>query len=289
MALFCVFTPTYNRAYTLTRLYESLKKQTFSDFVWTITDDGSTDDTDQLIQSFIREGILDIRYNRCANGGKTRAVIAGAQHSDEELFLCVDSDDWLTEDALSRFHEKWEKVKSDESVAGMIALRGYSNGEIIGTRMPKGLSRTNAWDLYYRYRFKGDCIHVYRTAIFNKYPAPVAEGEKFISEGWTIHHIAREYDVELIDDVLYLGDYLPDGLSRNVRELTKNNPIGYSRSKAFDYEMSHSIWLKFYNSALYMVGCMLAKRRNAVKNAPNRAMAIIAIPAAWVLLKTVFK
>lgn len=289
MALFCVFTPTYNRAYTLPRLYESLKRQTFTDFVWVVTDDGSTDNTDELLQGFMREGMIEIRYNHCENGGKTRAVVTAAKESSEELFMCVDSDDWLTDDALEIFHRKWETIKDDQTIAGMIALRGLSAENTIGTRMPSGITRTNAWDLYHKYHFKGDCIHVYRTEVFNKYPAPVAEGEKFLSEGWTINHIAREYDIELIDNIVYIGDYLPDGLSRNVRKLTKSNPIGYYRSKAFDYEMSHSLYLKIYNSILYMVGCMLAKKQGAIRDAPNSFLAALSIPAAWLLIKTVYK
>ena len=49
-----VFTPTYNRGYILNKLYESLKKQTVNKFEWLIVDDGSTDQTEQLVQSWIK-------------------------------------------------------------------------------------------------------------------------------------------------------------------------------------------------------------------------------------------
>lgn len=289
MALFCVFTPAYNRAYTLTRLYESLKRQAFTDFVWVITNDGSTDGTDEVVQGFINEGILDIRYNRCENGGKTRAVAAAAEASHEELFICIDSDDWFTDNALSILNSTWQRVKSDQSIAGMIALHGLSAEQTVGTHMPSGVTRTNAWDLYYKYHFKGDCVHIYRTEIFKQYPAPVAEGEKYLSEAWTFNHIAQLYDVVLIDEIVHIGEYLPDGLSRNVRQLTKDNPISYSRSKAFDYEMSHTLYQKMYSSILYMVGCILAKKKHAIKDAPNSFLAVLSVPVAWILLKTVFK
>jgi glycosyltransferase involved in cell wall biosynthesis len=47
---FTVFSSTYNRAHTLPYVHESLKHQTFQDFEWLIVDDGSTDETQELIK-----------------------------------------------------------------------------------------------------------------------------------------------------------------------------------------------------------------------------------------------
>lgn len=287
MYQFCVFTPTYNRAYTLERLFKSLKRQTYQNFEWVVLDDGSTDGTNGMVFRFIADGSIPITYLRTENRGKTRAVNQGIELCRDELFICVDSDDWLDDRALQVFHEKWEGVKCDSSIAGMIALHGNPDGSPVGGRMPRGVARTNAWDLYNKYHFKGDAIHVYRSEIFRSYPAPVADGEKFLSEGYAIHEIAKKYDVALIDEVLHLGEYLPDGYTNNVRKLTKDNPKGYMLVKKQSIEMSQSILQKGYNTILYEVGCLLAGE-SPIAGAPSKALAVVCLPFAFLLRCTVY-
>lgn len=289
MPYFCVFTSTYNRSHTLGKLYESLKRQTFRDFVWVITDDGSTDDTGDLVRSFIEEGVLDIRYRWVENAGKSRALTRAAAECGEDLFLCIDSDDWFTDDALQVLYDTWQTIKQDDSIAGMVALHGTPDGEPVGTRMPAGLRRVRFWDLYARHHFKGDCFHVYRPEVFNRYPAPEIEGEKHVPESWVFNHISQHYDVYLIDEVLTIGEYLPDGLSNNVWKVIKSNPVGYYMTKAFNYELSETLYQKFYNSVCYMFGCMLAGRKRAISDAPSKPMAVIATLPAFILTKTLFR
>ena len=103
-----VFTPTYNRRELLTRAYKSLTKQTIKDFEWLIVDDGSTDHTDDEVKKWIDDGIIHIRYHYRENGGKMRAHNTGVGLADTELFLCLDSDDYLVENAVEfalDFHE----------------------------------------------------------------------------------------------------------------------------------------------------------------------------------------
>ena len=90
-----IFTPTYNRANTLGRLYESLKIQSNQDFEWLIVDDGSSDDTQALIDSFIEEQILSIRYIKQSNAGKQAAWNNAVLNAQGEFFCGVDSDDAL--------------------------------------------------------------------------------------------------------------------------------------------------------------------------------------------------
>lgn len=59
---YSIITPTYNRAKTLPRLYESIKNQTFKNFEWIVGDDGSTDDTENLIKGFKKDAPFKIRY-----------------------------------------------------------------------------------------------------------------------------------------------------------------------------------------------------------------------------------
>ena len=289
MAKICVFTATYNRVQTLPVLYESLKRQSFRDFIWVVTDDGSTDGTADLIQSYIDENAIEIRYKWVENAGKSRALNNAANECEEELFLCIDSDDWFTDNAFEVLLRTWEQVEDDATIAGMVALHGNPDGSPVGTRMPEGLKRAPFWDLYAKHHFKGDCFHVYRSEVFKQFPTPDIEGEKHVPESWTFNHISQKYDVALIDEVLTIGEYLPDGLSHNVWQNIKNNPVGYYTSKAFNYTLSDTLYLKFYNSVCYMFGCMLAGKKNAIADAPSRVMAVVAALPAFVLTKTLFK
>lgn len=289
MSLFCVFTPTYNRAYTLERLYDSLVNQTCKDFTWLIVDDGSTDNTPQLVQSFIGRNEMRISYIRTENRGKSRALNTGITLCSDELFFCVDSDDWLTPDALEILKDRWDIVKDDKSIGGMLALRGIDSEHPIGTGIPHGLTRDNVWSLYFQHGFHGDAAHIYRTEVFRRYPSEVAPGEKFISEGWTVYQIAEKYDVSLINRIIYIGGYLSDGYTSNVRKLTKDNPIGYYRFKLLCLRMPSSFLLKQMNTILFMTGHKLAHNSFGIEKAPNKFMAFIGVIPAWILVKTVYR
>ena len=98
-----VFTPTYNRAYIIENLYRSLQRQTVKDFEWLVIDDGSTDNTQELFDKWIsEENAFPIRYYKQRNGGKCRAINRALDLAQGELFFTVDSDDYLTKDALEK-------------------------------------------------------------------------------------------------------------------------------------------------------------------------------------------
>ena len=109
---FTIFTPTYNRADLLKKLYESLKNQSFKNFEWLIVDDGSTDNTCETIQGFQEENIIDIRYIKKENGGKQRAYNVGVENAKGELFICLDSDDIYVENGLEIILKYWEKWRA---------------------------------------------------------------------------------------------------------------------------------------------------------------------------------
>ena len=76
-----IFTPTYNRGYTLERLYESLCRQTRKDFEWVVVDDGSTDNTKQMVDRWRRTNRFPIRYIYQENRGKPSAHNLGAENA----------------------------------------------------------------------------------------------------------------------------------------------------------------------------------------------------------------
>jgi glycosyltransferase involved in cell wall biosynthesis len=151
MATVCVFTPTYNRAYVLPKLYKSLVSQTSHDFSWLVVDDGSTDNTAELVHGWQAEGLVPITFIRQENGGKQRATNTGMEHCKDELFFVVDSDDYLVPTAIEQVVEVWQGARNDATLAGIVALRGSDEETPLGTHMPAGVSRVKMWDLLHKY------------------------------------------------------------------------------------------------------------------------------------------
>ena len=175
-----IFTPTFNRAYTLHKCYESLLRQTCKNFIWLIIDDGSTDNTKELVNSWINENKINIRYYYQENKGMHGAHNTAYKLIDTEINTCIDSDDYMTDDAVEKINDFWEKNRNDE-LAGFVALDAYENGEIIGTKFPENLKSTTYFDIYNKYKVKGDKKFIYRSELTKLYPYPIFEGEKYVS------------------------------------------------------------------------------------------------------------
>lgn len=289
MATVCVFTPTYNRAYTLPKLYESLADQTSRDYSWLIVDDGSTDNTKELVQGWQETGTVPITYIHQENGGKQRAVNVGMEHCKDELFFVVDSDDYLVPTAVEQIVDVWNTVRDDQTLAGIVALRGTDEDTPLGTRMPAGISRVKMWDLLHKYHFAGDTSLIHRTDIVRQHPYQVAPGEKFIAESSAFYAIDDEYDMYTYDHVLTICHYLPDGLTHNFVENTKKNPIGYMRHKRDSARRSTNLRDKCRETTLYLVGCMLAHHRGGVREAPSVPIAVLCYLPAKLARVTVFR
>ena len=149
-ATLTIFTPAYNRAYTLHKCYESLKKQTNKDFEWLIIDDGSTDNTRELVQSWIEENLIPIKYHYQKNQGMHGAHNSAYELIDTKLNVCIDSDDYMPDDAVEKILKFWEENQSEE-IAGIAALDAYESGEVIGTTFPKDLKTSTSFDMYYKH------------------------------------------------------------------------------------------------------------------------------------------
>ena len=131
-----IFTPAYNRGDTLSRLYESLKKQSNKSFQWVVVDDGSVDNTRELIESWKKENILNIIYVYQENSGKMRAINRGVEFAEGEFFFIVDSDDYITEDAVETIILEGEKLP--KNMGGMIFRKiNIATGEITGKPYPQ--------------------------------------------------------------------------------------------------------------------------------------------------------
>ena len=225
-----IITPTYNRAYILPKCYESLVNQTIKDFEWIVVDDGSTDDTENLINSFIKENKIDIKYVKKENGGKPSAHNLGAEYAAGEMFLCLDSDDILTEDAVEVAKNFWQNSHTD-GITGILAKRGsIKNKEQICSSWNENLKSSTMYNLFNELGFSGDTALFFKTEILKQEKFPSFIGEKFIPETALYSDIDKHGKMLLLDKVLYLTEYLPDGLTYNYHKLLKNNPYGTAYS-----------------------------------------------------------
>ncbi len=189
-----VFTPTYNRGYCLERLFESLLHQTYHNFEWVIVDDGSTDCTQELIQSFQEQQIFfPIIYKKTENGGKHRAINKGMQLVGGEIVFLVDSDDWLREDALESIAKMDASIPEIEKhkYAGIQGLCVHTDGELVGRTFSGDYLDCTAIECR-KYNIYGDKAEAYYTNIIKRYPFPEIEGEKFVTERLVWNKIAHD-------------------------------------------------------------------------------------------------
>ena len=196
--IFTIFTPTYNRAYLLSKLYESLKSQSFKDFEWLIVDDGSTDGTRDMVDGWTNEGLLNIRYYYQENGGKHRAINKGVPLASGEWFFIVDSDDYLPDNSLEIANKWMKSVENNESFAGVSGMRRI-NGNV-----PKvNFEVLDLSPLRINEYIRVDKAEIFKTAILKKYPFPDIPGEKFCAEGLIWSRIGLRYKLRYFNEVIY--------------------------------------------------------------------------------------
>lgn len=222
--LVTVFTPTYNRAYILPVLYESLKKQSCKDFEWLVVDDGSTDNTYNLFVNWQSENIVPIRYFKQPNGGKHRAINYGIKEAKGELFFIVDSDDILPPASIQIIIGQYLPIKNDMSFGGICGLRAYHSGERIGGECDFGILDCTSLDFRFKYHIKGDMAEVIRTNVFKEFPFPEIEGERFCPEALVFNRIATKYKLRYFYKKVYMCEYLDDGLTASIVKVRMKSP-----------------------------------------------------------------
>jgi glycosyltransferase involved in cell wall biosynthesis len=223
--LITVFTPTYNRAKLLKRLYDSLCVQTFTDIEWLIVDDGSADNTEEIVNGFIAENKIDIKYIKQQNGGKHRAINHGVREAKGELFFIVDSDDWLPEDSLETINKYYQGIKNNKSFAGISGLDGFADGSFVGDSLPQDVMDCSLLDIEYKYHINGDMSEVYTTEVMKEFPFPEYENEKFCPEDLVWHRIAMKYNLRYMNKVIYIAEYQPDGITNSIVKVRMDSPM----------------------------------------------------------------
>ena len=225
-----VFTPTYNRAYIIEKLYQSLQRQTVTDFEWLVVDDGSIDNTEDLFKKWIKENNkFPIRYYKKENGGKHRAVNYALPLAEGELFFIVDSDDFLTDNSIELLIQMRNTLAevSDKKYCGVVGCKGYENGKIVGSTF--GGEYIDCLSIERsKHNIEGDKAEAFFTEVLRKYPFPEFEGEKFVTEAAVWDKMALDgYYLRYFNKTIYICEYLEDGLTNQGLDLYYKNPKGY--------------------------------------------------------------
>ena len=271
-----IFTPTYNRANLLPRLYNSLKHQTNKDFTWMVIDDGSTDNTSEVISHFTDVHITYVRNN---HGGKHRAHNTGVKLCKTELFVCVDSDDYLSDLAVEKILNRWSKVKKYRQIAGIVSPRqqnGYrpvlpcNNGDV-----------TTLHELYNK-GFVGETTLAFRTEVLQEFPFPEFEGENFITEAVVYDRIDCKYQLSCLSDWLTIGQYQEDGLTAKSMALMIQNPNGWALFFNQRSATLPTLKKRVKAAGQYLTFAKMAHQRHILPNAIKPHYVLASIP--WALL-----
>lgn len=229
MTTLTIFTPTYNRAYTITNLYKSLKRQTSKDFEWLVVDDGSADNTAELIEGFISEACLDIKFIRKENGGKHTAANVALEKASGEIFFVVDSDDYLSDNAVERILHHYSEIEDKEDFCGVCGLKAFFNGDVIGSEIDYSILNTTIIDYRFYRKVEGDKADVFKTNILREYKFPTHVDEKWCPLSIVWNRFGSKLKVRYFNEVLYYADYRDDGISLNRNATRRNSPRATSQ------------------------------------------------------------
>ena len=270
-----IFTPAYNRAYILHLGYEALLRQTCQDFEWLIIDDGSTDNTRELVAGWIKENKIPIRYHYQENQGMHGAHNTAYRLITTELNTCIDSDDYMPDDAVEKIVTFWKKHSSNE-VAGIIGLDADFQGNIIGTTFTEKQTTLGG---FYAQGGKGDKKMIYRTEIINQYPEyPLFKGEKYVSLGYKYELVDQDYSLLTMNEVLVKVEYRPDGSSMNMFRQDIKNPQGFAFIRKSSMQLAPTAKRRFMEAIHYVSSSLILKNKRFLQESPKKFLTLCAIP-----------
>lgn len=285
-----IITPTYNRAEYLPRLYNSLLEQTDENFEWLVIDDGSEDNSETLINRYIRENKIRIRYYKQANGGKHRALNAAISKVMSELIFIVDSDDFIPINSIQTILEYHNKYKDMKGICGYSFLRCYPDGKVNDSKF----SIDESIDTYVNIRVNGhiggDKAEVFFTRCLKEYPFPEFENEKFVAEDIVWVKMSEKYKMVHINECIYISEYLEGGLTKSGRKMKMKSPVGmYERARTFINFNDICITVKVKMMLLLIIyGKLLRKSYKTMINSVNNRLLFIFLFPFGVILKNIW-
>jgi glycosyltransferase involved in cell wall biosynthesis len=287
--LITVFTPTYNRGYIIEKLYKSLQRQKSFNFEWLVIDDGSTDDTESLFKKWTQEeNDFNIRYFKVENGGKPRAINRALELAEGKYLFMIDSDDYITEDAVLKL-ERWIlEIDDIDDIIGVGGARAFPNMEYIKGVEPsidKDLGYIDATNLERpRYNLDADMCEAYKISIMKQFKFEVWEGEMFSPEEIVLNEIAlKGYKIRWHKDIIYICDYLDDGLTKGNWNLLKRNPMGYAMLYNHKLKFTKKIKDKFNYACQHIALSIIGKEYKYILKTNSKGITLLALPFGFIL------
>lgn len=255
-----VFTPTYNRANTLTRLYKSLCNQTNKEFEWLIINDGSTDETDSLIQTIIinHNDEFKIRYYKQSNLGLNRTINRAIDLALGKLFCRLDSDDYATNDMIESINRNYCKIEHNSKLCALVFLSLKPDGSLNGTHPFIETTQTNFNEYRDKYKATGDRSEVVKTEIYKKFKFPEIKNENFITESIVWNRMAKNYDALYLNKAIYVKGDGEDTITSKIyltnKRCSKGVTLFYyevmsNQNFSTKFRIIHAI--KYYRYAFY--------------------------------------
>lgn len=277
-----IVTPTYNRAKLLKRCYESLLRQSDKNFEWIIVDDGSSDNTSDIVATFCAD--FPIKYIKKENGGKHTAINTSHKYISGKYVTILDSDDYLTDNAVEEINNEWCKYEDNLNIGIVILLKGSDVDKPSCVAKDEGIPV----DImrYKRICFHGcDCCEVIRSELLKKYPFPIFEGEKFISEGALWNRVSFSHKCIYINKVVYIYEYLDGGLTKSGKKLRINNPNGGMYTANLNMNKKNLFKLRIKNGLLYTCYGFFAKKSpfKMAKTNDSKTLMWLCLPFGWLL------
>ena len=279
-----VFTPTYNRANLLPRAYEALLRQSEKDFVWLIIDDGSTDKTEKLVKSWQQENRIPIHYFQKENGGLHTAYNLGIEKAETELFVCIDSDDFMPDDAVENILALWNRQKSGD-VAGIIGLDYGMDGNPLQGKLLPNVEKVHLMDLAIRYKHQVDTKMVHRTDLLKAVaPMKVFKGEKNFNPIYLFLKVDDQFPLLVLNKNLCFVDYQESGMANNILKQFVNSPNSFAELRKLNMSLRKATPLFILTNAVhYVSSAVFAKNRNWIKESPKKIYTLLAAPLGLML------
>lgn len=284
--LVTVFTPSYNRENCISKCYESLCAQTSYNFVWLIVDDGSTDNTDKLVQGWQQEQEnFEIRYFWKENGGLHTAYNKAIELADTELFVCIDSDDWMPPQAIAQIAQIWEQA-GRENYVGIMGIDRYENGDCVGDYFPSDVKEMYLYEKLTKYCLDGDKKIVQKTSLLKEVaPMPVFQGEKNFNPSYMMYQVDRFGKLYITNECFCIVDYQPDGMSSNIYKQYQNSPNSFAETRKLYLSFPDtSLAFKIRHLIHYASSCIIAKKPlRGIKESPFPFLSALCIIPGYLL------
>lgn len=283
MKALTVFTPTYNRAHTLVRTYKSLCRQTCDNFEWLVIDDGSSDNTEEVVKRWIAENKIKIRYIKKENGGLHTGYTTAIANMNTEINICIDSDDFMPDDGVDFIIKTWsDKGRGRDGIAGIVGLDFKLDGTPIGGDFPQ-TADAHFYELCKLHQ--GDTKIVCRTDLLKALPImPIFKGEKNFNPIYYYMQVDVNNKFIVVNKNLCFVDYQEAGMSAAIFYQYRNSPNSFAQLRRLAMSLPYfNAKTNFRNAIHYVSSCLFAKQWDMVQTSPRPLFTIAAIPFGCIL------